>query len=68
MEGVTMHQYPIIIHRYGRNLPDQLNEKDIFQGTKQLPDLSKCQSNDFNALMADTTISMVPYLLLILKY
>ena len=40
----------------------------FFKDAKQLLDLGKCQSNDFNAQIADATITLVQYILLTLKY
>jgi hypothetical protein len=40
----------------------------FFKEAKQLLGLGKCQSNDFDAQIADTTITMIQYLLLTLKY
>ena len=40
----------------------------FFKEAKQLLGLSKCQSNDFNAQIADTTITLVQHILLTLKY
>ena len=40
----------------------------FFRETKQLLGLGKCQSNDFDAQVADTTVTMVQYILLTLKY
>jgi len=39
-----------------------------FKEAKQLLGLGKCQSNDFDAQIADTTITMIQHLLLTLKY
>jgi predicted nucleic acid-binding Zn finger protein len=39
-----------------------------FKEAKQLLGLGKCQSNDFNAQIADTTITMIQYILLTLRY
>jgi predicted nucleic acid-binding Zn finger protein len=40
----------------------------FFKEAKQLLGLGQCQSNDFDGQIADTTISMIRYLLLTLKY
>ena len=40
----------------------------MFKECKQLLNLGKCQSNDFDAQIADTTITMIQYILLTLKY
>ncbi|MCK5223758.1 transposase, partial [Candidatus Calescamantes bacterium] len=40
----------------------------FFKEAKQLLGLGKCQSNDFDAQIADTTITMIQYILLTLKY
>lgn len=40
----------------------------FFKEAKQLLGLGKCQSNDFNAQIADTTITLVQHILLTLKY
>ena len=40
----------------------------FFKEAKQLLGLGKCQSNDFDAQIADTTITMIQHILLILKY
>jgi predicted nucleic acid-binding Zn finger protein len=40
----------------------------FFKETKQLLGLGKCQSNDFDAQIADTTITMIQHILLTLKY
>lgn len=40
----------------------------FFREAKQLLGLGKCQSNDFDAQIADTTITMIQYILLTLKY
>ena len=40
----------------------------FFKESKQLLGLGRCQSNDFDAQIADTTITMVQYILLTLKY
>ncbi|MBA7581740.1 hypothetical protein ES708_23651 [subsurface metagenome] len=40
----------------------------FFKEAKQLLGLGKCQSNDFDAQIADTTITMVQHILLTLKY
>ena len=40
----------------------------FFKETKQLLNLGKCQSNNFDAQIADTTISMIAYILLSLRY
>lgn len=40
----------------------------FFKEAKQLLGLGKCQSNDFDAQIADTTITMIRHILLTLKY
>jgi hypothetical protein len=40
----------------------------FFKEGKQLLGLGRCQSNDFDAQIADTTITMIQYILLTLKY
>ena len=40
----------------------------FFKEAKQLLCLGKCQSNDFDAQIADTTITMIQHILLTLKY
>jgi predicted nucleic acid-binding Zn finger protein len=40
----------------------------FFREAKQLLGLGKCQSNDFDAQIADTTITMIQHMLLTLKY
>jgi len=40
----------------------------FFKEAKQLFGLGKCQSNDFDAQIADTTITMIQHILLTLKY
>lgn len=40
----------------------------FFKESKQLLGLGKCQSNDFDAQIADSTITMVQYILLTLRY
>ena len=40
----------------------------FFKEAKQLLGLGKCQSNDFDAQIADTTITMIKYILLTLKF
>ena len=40
----------------------------FFKEAKQLLGLEKCQSNDFDAQIADTTITMIQHILLTLKY
>ena len=40
----------------------------FFKESKQLLGLGKCQSNDFDAQIADTTITMVQHILLTLQY
>ena len=40
----------------------------FFKEGKQLLGLGKCQSNDFDAQIADTTITMIQHILLTLKY
>ncbi len=40
----------------------------MFKEAKQLLGLGKCQSNDFDAQIADTTITMIQHILLTLKY
>ena len=40
----------------------------FFKEAKQLLGLGKCQSNDFDAQIADTTITMIQHILLTLKY
>jgi hypothetical protein len=40
----------------------------FFKEAKQLLGLSKCQSKDFDAQIADATITMIQYILLTLKY
>ncbi len=40
----------------------------FFKEAKQLLDLSKCQSKDFDAQIVDATITMIQYILLTLKY
>jgi predicted nucleic acid-binding Zn finger protein len=40
----------------------------LFKEAKQLLGLGKCQSNDFDAQIAETTITMIQHLLLTLKY
>ncbi len=42
--------------------------KFFFKEAKQLLGLSKCQSKDFDAQIADATITMIQYILLTLKY
>lgn len=39
-----------------------------FQESKQLLGLGKCQSNDFDAQIADITITMIQHILLSLRY
>lgn len=40
----------------------------FFKESKQLLGLGKCQSNDFDAQIADTTISMLQHIMLTLRY
>jgi hypothetical protein len=40
----------------------------FFKEAKQLLGLGRCQSNDFDAQVADTTITMIQHILLTLKY
>ena len=40
----------------------------FFKEAKQLLGLGKCQSNDFDAQIADTTITLIQHILLTLKY
>jgi len=40
----------------------------FFKEAKQLLGLGKCQSNDFDAQVADTTITMIQHMLLTLRY
>lgn len=40
----------------------------FFKESKQLLGLGKCQSNDFDAQIADSTITMIQYILLTLRY
>ena len=40
----------------------------FFKETKQLLNLGGCQSNDFDAQIADTTVSMIAYILLSFRY
>ena len=40
----------------------------FFKESKQLLGLGKCQSNDFDAQVADTTITMIQHILLTLKF
>ena len=40
----------------------------FFKEAKQLLGLGRCQSNDFDAQIADTTITMIQHILLSLKY
>ena len=40
----------------------------FFRESKQLLGLGKCQSNDFDAQIADTTITMIQHILLTLQY
>ena len=40
----------------------------FFKEAKQLLGLGRCQSNDFDARIADTTITMIQYILLTLKF
>jgi IS4 transposase len=40
----------------------------FFKESKQLLGLGKCQSNDFNAQIADLTITMIQHMLLTLRY
>ena len=40
----------------------------FFKESKQLLGLGRCQSNNFDAQIADTTITMVQYILLTMKY
>ena len=40
----------------------------FFKEAKQLLGLGKCQFNDFDAQIADTTITMIQHILLTLKY
>jgi len=40
----------------------------FFKESKQLLGLGKCQSNDFDAQIADTTITMIQHILLTLQY
>ena len=42
--------------------------KVFFKEAKQLLGLGKCQSNDFDAQIADTAITMTQHILLTLKY
>lgn len=41
---------------------------EVFKEAKQLLGLGKCQSNDFDAQIADTTITMIQHILMTLKY
>jgi hypothetical protein len=40
----------------------------LFKECKQLLNLGKCQSNDFDAQIAETTLTLVQYIMLTLKY
>jgi predicted nucleic acid-binding Zn finger protein len=40
----------------------------FFKESKQLLGLERCQSNDFDAQIADTTITMIQYILLTMRY
>ena len=40
----------------------------FFKESKQLLGLGKCQANDFDSQIADTTITMIQYILLTLRY
>lgn len=40
----------------------------FFKETKQLLGLGRCQSNDFDAQISDTTITMIQHMMLTLKY
>ena len=40
----------------------------FFKESKQLLGLGKCQSNDFDAQIADSTITMIQHMLLTLRY
>ena len=40
----------------------------FFKEAKQLLGLGRCQSNDFDAQIADTTITMIHYILLTMKF
>ena len=40
----------------------------FFKESKQLLGLGRCQSNDFDAQIADTTITMIQYILLTMRY
>jgi len=40
----------------------------MFKESKQLLNLGKCQSNDFDAQIAETTITMIQHIMLTLKY
>ena len=40
----------------------------LFKEAKQLLGLGRCQSNDFDAQIADTTITMIQYILLTLNF
>ena len=53
----------------GLMVPRQSFTRQVFfREAKQLLGLGKCQSNDFDAQIADTTITLIQHILLTLKY
>ncbi len=53
----------------GHLVPRQSFTRQVFfKEAKQLLGLGRCQSNDFDAQIADTTVTMIQHILLTLKY
>ena len=68
MEGVPVHRYPIVLYPDDGNLSNPMDDSVFFKEAKGLLGLGKCQSNDFDAQIADATITMIQYILITLRY
>ena len=68
MESISYYQSGAFVYKTHRDLPDTLDHRGLFREGKQLLGLGKCQSNDFDAQIADTTITLVQYILLTIRH
>ncbi len=68
MESIPLYRHKAFVYQDARNIPNTLDHRGFFKESKQLLGLGRCQSNNFDAQIADTTITMVQYILLTMKY
>lgn len=64
MEGFADNGHNVDVYKVDRALPGKVYNRE----SKQLLNLGGCQSSNFNAQIAETTISMIAYLLLTLRF